>query len=79
LLCWIDKKFAKLKEIQSLVGKLNFIASCVKPGRIFMSRLLNWLRDGYGQSSNISVTIIDNNSRQLMCNLASKINSGNIV
>ena len=24
-------------------------------------------------------TIIDNNSRQLMCNLASKINSGNIV
>jgi hypothetical protein len=55
LLCWIDKKFAKLKEIQSLVGKLNFIASCVKPDRIFMSRLLNWLRDVYGQSSNISV------------------------
>ena len=55
LLCWIDKIFAKLKEIQSLVGKLNFIASCVKPDRIFMSRLLNWLRDVYGQSSNISV------------------------
>jgi hypothetical protein len=55
LLCWINKEFAKLKEIQSLVGKLNFIASCVKPGRIYMSRLLNWLRDVYGQSSNISV------------------------
>jgi hypothetical protein len=28
-----------------LLGKLNFVAQCVKPGRIFISRLLNWLRE----------------------------------
>jgi hypothetical protein len=31
--------------LQSLLGKLNFVAQCVKPGRIFISRLLNWLRE----------------------------------
>ena len=35
---------ATLKQLQSLIGKLNFIAHCVKPARIFMSRLLNWFR-----------------------------------
>jgi hypothetical protein len=32
-------------KLQSLLGKLNFVAQCVKPGRIFISRLLNWLRE----------------------------------
>ena len=34
----------KLKELQSLLGKLNFVSQCVHPGRIFVNRLLNWLR-----------------------------------
>ena len=29
-------------EIQSLLGKINFVAACVRPGRIFISRLLQW-------------------------------------
>ena len=33
------------KELQSLLEKLNFVAECVKPSRIFISRLLNWLRE----------------------------------
>ena len=41
---WLNKETACLKEVQSLLGKLNFIAACVRPGRIFISRMLKWLR-----------------------------------
>ena len=41
---WLLKREATLRELQSLIGKLNFVAHCVKPARIFISRLLNWLR-----------------------------------
>lgn len=41
---WLRKETATLKELQSLLGKLNFVAHCVKPARIFICRMLNWLR-----------------------------------
>ena len=41
---WLVKDQATLKQLQSLLGKLNFVAHCVKPARIFICRLLNWLR-----------------------------------
>ena len=41
---WLYKEKASLKEVQSLLGKLNFIAACVRPGRIFISRMLQWLK-----------------------------------
>lgn len=44
---WLTKDKATIKEIQSLLGKLNFVAACVRPSRIFVSRLLNWLRSIY--------------------------------
>ena len=44
---WLEKDSASLKQIQPLLGKLNFVAACVKPSRIFISRLLNWLRSIY--------------------------------
>ncbi|CAG2220944.1 unnamed protein product [Mytilus edulis] len=44
LLEWVGKEFASKREIQSLVGKLNFVGCCVRPGRVFISRILNWLR-----------------------------------
>ena len=53
ILMWLKKETASLKEIQSLLGKLNFIAACVRPGRIFISRLLQWLKVLY-QSENRS-------------------------
>ena len=31
--------------MQSLLGKLNFVSQCVRPGRIFVNILLNWLRE----------------------------------
>jgi hypothetical protein len=44
VVCWLNKTNATLRELQSLIGKLNFVAACVRPGRIFINRLLNWLR-----------------------------------
>lgn len=41
---WLSYTSASVKQIQSLLGKLNFVAACVKPSRIFISRLLQWLR-----------------------------------
>ena len=41
---WLTKSKATRKEIQSLIGKLSFVASCVRPGRIFLCRCLNELR-----------------------------------
>jgi hypothetical protein len=45
LVCsWIHRSTATKKDLQSILGKLHFVAQCVRPGRIFVSRLLNWLR-----------------------------------
>ena len=42
---WFEKETASLKEIQSLLGKLNFAASTIRAGRIFVSRLINSLKE----------------------------------
>ena len=41
---WISKESATLKEVQQLAGSLNFTCRCVKSGRIYLSRILNFLR-----------------------------------
>ena len=38
---WMVKRTASLKEVQVLLGKLNFAASTVRAGRIFVSRIIN--------------------------------------
>ncbi len=40
---WEDKSSATKQEVQSLVGKLNFVAKCICPGRIFIARMLQFL------------------------------------
>lgn len=45
---WLNRQNASIRDIQSLLGKLNFVGACVKPSRVFISRLLNWLRQLYG-------------------------------
>ena len=45
LQAWLLKTTATRKEVESLVGKLQFMAKCVKAGRIFLSRLIQWIRD----------------------------------
>ena len=41
---WKTKKATTRKETESLIGKLQFAARCVRAGRVFISRLINWLR-----------------------------------
>ena len=53
LTSWLSK--ASLKETQSLLGKLNFVAACVRPGRIFISRMLKWLKVLYRKDSKLNV------------------------
>ena len=48
---WLQKKSATLRELQSLVGKLNFISACVHASRVFICRILNWLRLIHGKQS----------------------------
>jgi hypothetical protein len=47
---WSKKVEASKKDVQRLVGKLNFVAKCVRPGRIFISRMLEFLRSFRGES-----------------------------
>ena len=37
---WLLKQVAKRKEVESLLGKLQFLAKCIRAGRIFMARLI---------------------------------------
>ena len=46
LVCeWKNMNKFTLKQLQSLIGKLAFVTNCVRPGRIFLSRLLKVLRE----------------------------------
>ena len=42
---WLSKFDCVKKELQSLLGKLHFVCKCVRQGRVFVSRLLNFLRE----------------------------------
>ena len=41
---WLLKTKASRKEAESLIGKLQFVAKCVRAGRVFISRLINWIK-----------------------------------
>lgn len=41
---WKGKETATLREVQSLLGKLNFITNCVHSSRIYIARILNFLK-----------------------------------
>ena len=41
---WLLKTSAKRREVESLIGKLQFVAKCIRASRIFLSRLINWIR-----------------------------------
>ena len=42
---WIHKKTASLKEMQMILGKLSFAASTVRAGRVFISRIINDIKN----------------------------------
>ena len=41
---WLYKNSANRREVESLIGKLQFLAKCVKAGRIFLSRLIQLIK-----------------------------------
>ena len=41
ILQFLSRKKVTLKELQSLIGLLNFACSIIKPGRVFLRRLIN--------------------------------------
>ena len=41
---WQNKKFCSKRQSQSLLGSLLFISKCVKPARVFLNRMLQFLR-----------------------------------
>ena len=41
---WMLKSHMTRKEVETVAGKLGFIASVVRPGRLFVSRILEFLR-----------------------------------
>ena len=41
---WTVKKSATLKEIQSLLGKLNFVCTTVRAGRVFITRIIEEIK-----------------------------------
>ena len=41
---WIDRDTCIKKQLQSIIGKLSFITNCVRPGRIFINRMLETMR-----------------------------------
>ena len=61
---WSQRSRYTKKQLQSLLGKLSFVTACVKPGRIFMARLLNNLRS-FSKSCS-SCTISDDECRYFL-------------
>ena len=41
---WLYRTSTKRVELESLIGKIQFASKCVRAGRVFVSRLLNWLK-----------------------------------
>ncbi|XP_068723726.1 uncharacterized protein [Montipora capricornis] len=56
LLQWTQISTFTRRQLQSLLGKLSFVTACVRPGRIFMARLLNRLRSLPSETSRYPAT-----------------------
>ena len=49
---WLSMNTARIKDLQSLLGKLSYVCACIRPGRIFMQRSSFFvLRSNYHQDS----------------------------
>ena len=53
---WLLRTSAKRREVESLIGNLQFVAKCVRPHRIFLSRLIRWI-SGMERKLNYSIPL----------------------
>ena len=54
---WVTKENTSQKELQVLLGKLHFVCKCVRQVRVFVSRLLNLLRETSGHQAVLPVRV----------------------
>ena len=40
---WCNKTTATRRDLECLIGKIQFVSNCVRQGRIYLNRLLQWL------------------------------------
>ena len=52
---WLSKQDATVLELQSLIGKLLYVCSCIHPGHLFMQQLLNVLCPHYSTSGSFQI------------------------
>ena len=48
---WSNRKNCTMKQLQSLIGKLQFVSMVVRPGRLFISHMLRLLREHHGKKT----------------------------
>ena len=48
---WSNRNRCSIKELQSLIGKLQFICNVVRPGRLFLTRMLDCLRGNHNKTT----------------------------
>lgn len=53
---WKGRTHCSMKQLQSLVGRLNFAAGVIKSGRVYMARLINNLRNRQS-SKNVQIIL----------------------
>ena len=47
---WLHRKNCTKKQLQSLLGSLLYVSKCIKVARIFLSRMLNTLRNHFSDN-----------------------------
>ena len=45
---WLDKDVESKRQLQSILGLLLYIHKCVRPARVFLNRMLEFLRSAHG-------------------------------
>ena len=56
LIVWRKKRKRNKVDLQSLIGKLQFVSKCVRQSRIFVNRLLETLRSFSSDNMKIKLT-----------------------
>ena len=51
---WLTKDQAHRCEVESLIGKLQFLAKCIRAGRVFLGRIIQWIR-GMDRTHNYTI------------------------
>ena len=60
---WLTKTTCTKRQLQSILGQLLYIHKCVRPARLFLSRMLQLIRDNYAERI---ISLMDEFKRDLV-------------